>query len=185
MRARDDDARAALRRAASRSTSRYDGVRAAPERHDAPGAGARELPAAAASSAFTTATRGPGRARRRSPPFARDVGLATRRPPRRARRRRSSRARRRAARSPASAAISPRTLIPISSTANVWCASRPRTTAGMPIRLFRFPAVAWHGASRRGAPAAQLFRGRLPGAPGDPYDARRLDPAGATPRARR
>src|ERR1019366_9139645 len=65
----------------------------------------------------------------------------------------------------ARAAISPARLIPASKTAKRWCACRPNATAGTPMRLFRFPFVAWHGATAWSSEAHSSFVVVLPALP--------------------
>ncbi len=65
----------------------------------------------------------------------------------------------------ARAAISPRRLIPISSTAYLCAGSSWSTTAGKPMRLFKLPAVAWHAATEPRSAAQISFVVVLPALP--------------------
>ncbi len=80
----------------------------------------------------------------------------------------------------ASAAISPRTLMPTSKTAKRWCGSRPKATAGTPMRLFRLPAVAWHGPTACSSAAQSSFVVVLPALPVIANDAARRRARDAT-----
>ena len=169
-RAREDDARAdALRHALDEAVVTLrcaDGAAEASRRRSARG---RPRPSAraarrSASSALTIAT--PSLVER-----AIDGALLAHRRPRgrrRLRRARPRRSRRRTTSGRANAVIassSPGRLIPISRTQKRCAGSSAKTTAGTPMRLFRFPAVKCVGATSARSAAVSSFVVVLPALP--------------------